>query len=164
MLNRWLYKNRNNTKCYWPTAKIILRFYTLALSIDDSMWREVVKGFVGYLKFNLYNTALATNLFKTIPSYIFISIIVFCFLLLIGIFAFAFYYTYRKFKAIDNHTNRKYSNRNKDENITNPNTYKEDMKEYEQDVDGLDAKIVPDGQTVSNAADKVVEFIKGIRK
>lgn len=124
----------------------------------------MVKRVVEHIKFNIYPTALATNLFATIPSYVIKSIIAFFFLLLLGILAFAFYYTHKKFKSIDNHTNRKYSNHDNEENINNPNTYKEDMKEYKQDVDGLDAKVMPDGQTVSNAANKVVEFVKGIRK
>lgn len=64
------------------------------------------------------------------------------------------YYIKRKFDSIDKHTDKKYQNKN----ILN--TYKEDRKEYKKDITDLEAKIMPDTQTVINIVDKINDLKK----
>lgn len=115
----------------------------------------MVKGLVEYTQFNMNFTILTASLINTLPNYVIISFIVFCFILLIGILGLIFYALRRKYDSIDNHTNRKYSQKDND-----PNVYKEDKKEYKQDVSDLGVKILPDGQTIIDFADKIAEFKK----
>ena len=118
----------------------------------------MVKGLVECIQFNTHSVILATNLFKTIPQYVIISVIGLSFLFIIGLFSLLFYYIYiyRKFNSIDNHTNKKYNKSKEDDNSSK--TYKEDKKEYKKDVSELEAKVMPDGQTAINVIDKVIEF------
>lgn len=118
----------------------------------------MVKGLVECIQFNMNSIVLATSLFNLMPQYVIISAIVFCFFIILGLFTLLFYYIYRKFNSIDNHTNKKYDDKN--HNRDNSNTYKEDKKEYKNDVSELEAKVLPDGQTAANFVDKLIEFKK----
>ena len=90
----------------------------------------MVKGLVECIQFNTHSVILATNLFKTIPQYVIISVIGLSFLFIIGLFSLLFYYIYRKFNSIDNHTNKKYNKSKEDDNSSK--TYKEDKKRIQK--------------------------------
>lgn len=122
------------------------------------MWRGVVKGLVEYIQFNIISATLTTNWFNTIPQYM----VVLGFILLMSIVLLLFYRTYRKYNSIDNHTNKKYNNGNKQKTTdTNSlNTYKEDKKEYEKDVSDLGIMTMPDTKTIVKITDKFIELKK----
>lgn len=130
----------------------------LAFIIDIFAWRDVVKGLVEYIQFNISSVILTISLLESMPQYVIISVIILCFLIVIGLLILFFYYIYRKFNSIDNHINKKYGDEN--HNKDNSNTYKKDKKEYKKNVCELEAKILPDGQTAVEIIDKVIEFKK----
>lgn len=111
-------------------------------------------------QFNSIPIILTTGLSETTPQYVVITLLVLAFVIVLGIFGIAFFYIHRKYKSIDNHTDKKYSlNNDKDgNNITN--TYKEDKKSYKKDVSDLGANTLPDGQTIVSIVGKIVPFIK----
>lgn len=114
----------------------------------------MVKRFAEYLKFNMNFAVLTASFFNEVPEYVIKSIIILCFLLVVWLF----YYTYRKYKSIDNHTNKKYKNSNSYDD--NSNTYAKDKKEYKKDVSELGANTLPNGQTIVTIADKIIELRK----
>lgn len=84
-----------------------------------------------------------------LPKYMFIFLMILAFTIVLGLIIIVLYYIYRKFNSIDKFTDH---NSNK--------TYKENKRKYKEKVDELDAKVLPDGQTVSHIADKIIEFKK----
>lgn len=107
------------------------------------------------------STGLSNNLFSSVPQYVVISFIVLVFLITIGIFAFLYrlldiikYYIEKKFNSINNHTNKS----SKNNNFKPPDTYKETKRKYNKDVSELEAKIMPDKQTLVNTVDRFIEY------
>lgn len=128
----------------------MLKYNVLVLIYILYIERSVVKGFVEYLQFKIESAILTDNLINAIPQYVIISAIVFLFFVVLGIFILTFYYINRKFDSIDIHIRKKYNN---------DNTYKEDKEELKKDIDGLDAKILPDSQKIINFADRAFGLI-----
>lgn len=120
----------------------------------------MVKRFVVYVQFNSIFTVLTTSMIETTPQYIIIAIIILAFIFLLGVLGIIFYYIHRKYKSIDNHTNKKYQNYSNSDENKKTDTYKEDIKSYKNDVSDLGANTLPDSQTVVNMANKIVEFVK----
>ncbi len=122
----------------------------------------MVKRFVECIQFNICSTVLATSLFEILPQWVIITllfIIAFVIVIaLLGLYRLIRYYIQRKFDSIDKHTDKKYQNGSNNDQIQN--TYKYDKKEYQKDVSELEAKVMPDGQTVSNTVGKIIEFVK----
>lgn len=118
----------------------------------------MVKGLVEYIQFNIISATLTTNWFNTIPQYM----VVLGFILLMSIILLLFYRTYRKYNSIDNHTNKKYNdgNRQKTTDTKSLNTYKEDKKEYEKDVSDLGIMTMPNTKTIVKITDKFIELKK----
>ncbi|MBD5535637.1 MAG: hypothetical protein HDQ99_08300 [Lachnospiraceae bacterium] len=113
----------------------------------------MVKRVAEYTQFNIYSTILTTSLFNTVPQYVIILLFILAFIAVIGLLGIIIYYVYRKFNSID-----KYIDKDKQDN-ENSNTYKELKKKYKKDVSELEAKTMPDGQTVITMA----EWIRGLK-
>lgn len=91
------------------------------------------------------------------PTYVVVSAIVLVFLFVIGVFGTAIYYIYRKYKSIDNHTNKKYSNGKENDEAK---TYKDDKKSFKKEIADLGANTLPDSQTIGDMMGKILPFIK----
>lgn len=123
----------------------------------------MVKGLVELIQFNVYSTALTTNLLSTIPQYIIVFLMVLISLFIIGIFFIIYkiiatirYYIKRKYDSIDNYTNKNSSDNFNEQTAT----YKEIKKRYKKDASELEAHIMPDGQNIINVVDKINELRK----
>lgn len=117
--------------------------------------KGVVIRFVHYVQLNVCSTILTTGLFERTPQYVIISLIVLLYILVIGILVLFFYYIYKKFKSIDNHTDKKYHSKN-----DCLDTYRRDKKGYDKDIIELNAKILPEKNFLISLLGKLVDCFR----